>query len=327
MITANAFQSDIFSMTSLTAAINAIPFQPTGIQQLGIYNSDGISTLDAFVEVANDTLSLYSVRPRGAPGQPLIDEKRTGYSFRAPHIPAAEAIYADEVIGVRNFGGIETETVEAKRTGVITRMRMYMDYTLEYHRMLNIASGVFLDSNNTQVSLFTTFGLAQQSFDADLDDASQNIIGDCGTYLEAIESALGAVPFTGVVALCGSSFWSAFRGHVKVRETFLNTAMAPEMRSDPRQPLEFGGITWMRYVGNTSVLIPTAEARLLPTGVPDMYITRYAPANYIETVNTMGLPFYAKAEPMEFGKGILIEAQSNPLNLITRPRAVVRLYT
>lgn len=55
------------------------------------------------------------------------------------------------------------------------------------------------------------------------------------------------------------------------------------------------------------------------------FITRYAPANYTETVNTMGLPMYAKAEPRKFNKGFDIEAQTNPLNLCTRPGAIVKL--
>ncbi len=58
-----------------------------------------------------------------------------------------------------------------------------------------------------------------------------------------------------------------------------------------------------------------------------MFITRYAPADYVETVNTVGIPYYSKAEAMRFNKGIELESQSNPLNLNTRPGAVVRLTT
>jgi hypothetical protein len=45
----------------------------------------------------------------------------------------------------------------------------------------------------------------------------------------------------------------------------------------------------------------------------------------METVNTLGIPYYGKIEPMPFGKGVSGEAQSNPLHLCTRPRAVIRL--
>jgi len=45
----------------------------------------------------------------------------------------------------------------------------------------------------------------------------------------------------------------------------------------------------------------------------------------VETVNTMGLPLYAKSEPLPLGKGYRLEAQSNPLNLVTRPAAMIKL--
>ncbi|MGL4505183.1 MAG: major capsid protein, partial [Aeromonas sobria] len=49
------------------------------------------------------------------------------------------------------------------------------------------------------------------------------------------------------------------------------------------------------------------------------------PANYNETINTKGLPFYAKGEVMRFDKGIDLEGQSNPLNVCTSPLAVRHL--
>ena len=37
------------------------------------------------------------------------------------------------------------------------------------------------------------------------------------------------------------------------------------------------------------------------------------------------LPIYARAEPLPMDKGVRLEAQSNPLSICTRPRAVVKL--
>jgi hypothetical protein len=45
----------------------------------------------------------------------------------------------------------------------------------------------------------------------------------------------------------------------------------------------------------------------------------------METVNTIGIPYYAKQEARRMNKGIDFEAQSNPINLCTRPRAIVKL--
>jgi len=60
-------------------------------------------------------------------------------------------------------------------------------------------------------------------------------------------------------------------------------------------------------------------------GVPDLYISSFAPADYMETVNTQGIPYYSKIEPLAFNKGVAGEAQSNPLHLCTRPLAQILL--
>jgi hypothetical protein len=55
----------------------------------------------------------------------------------------------------------------------------------------------------------------------------------------------------------------------------------------------------------------------------DIYRTKYAPADYNETVNTMGRKLYAKQAPMEFDKGIKLEVQTNTMSWCTRPKALV----
>ena len=45
----------------------------------------------------------------------------------------------------------------------------------------------------------------------------------------------------------------------------------------------------------------------------------------METANTLGLPKYAKQEALRMNRGVEFEAQSNPLNLCTRPAAIIKL--
>ena len=56
-----------------------------------------------------------------------------------------------------------------------------------------------------------------------------------------------------------------------------------------------------------------------------MYLTRFGPADYEETVNTIGLPRYARQYAMANGKGRHLDAQMNVINLCTRPAALRRL--
>ncbi len=60
-------------------------------------------------------------------------------------------------------------------------------------------------------------------------------------------------------------------------------------------------------------------------GVSGLFISRFAPADYIETVNTPGLPRYAKVWVPQNGKKAEIEVQTNVISLCTRPGALRRL--
>jgi hypothetical protein len=81
----------------------------------------------------------------------------------------------------------------------------------------------------------------------------------------------------------------------------------------------------IRSTPGMPVRIPAGESFLVPLGITDLLLTRYAPGDYMETVNTPGLPLYAKSEEMPMGKGYALEAQSNPINFCTRPGAIIRL--
>ncbi|MBU6956103.1 major capsid protein, partial [Hahella sp. HN01] len=57
----------------------------------------------------------------------------------------------------------------------------------------------------------------------------------------------------------------------------------------------------------------------------DTFATHCAPADFNETVNTIGKPLYAKQEPRKFGRGTDLHTQSNPLPMCRRPGVLVRL--
>ena len=103
--------------------------------------------------------------------------------------------------------------------------------------------------------------------------------------------------------------------------------MGDFLRADMRKGFPFGGIYFENYRGKiaSTSFIDDDEGRIFPVGVPGLFQTINAPADYIETVNTIGLPFYAKQERMDFDKGINIETQSNPLCICTQPRTLIKI--
>jgi hypothetical protein len=138
-----------------------------------------------------------------------------------------------------------------------------------------------------------------------------------------------------VFALAGDTFHHQLVTHPTVTATYANWQAAVNLRGDTRMPFEFGGISWLRYhtrpkakaARGGNPMIGDKVARFLVAGVPGLYITRFAPADYEDTVNTMGLPRYARQYPMPNGKGRNMEIQTNPLNMCTRPEALISATT
>ncbi|WP_147480491.1 major capsid protein, partial [Pseudomonas coronafaciens] len=249
--------------------------------------------------------------------------------FNTVHLPERFTIRADEIQGIRAFGSrTELQAVQDVINTRLAKARRQLDATHEFQRM-GALNGLVLDADGKTplLDIYSTFGVQRQSLSMGLNDATTELRVMAGEALDMQEDALGSVTSTGSRAFCGKHFWNKFIVHKSVEKTYLNSAQASELRGDARESFEFGGIVWERYRGKVAgiAFVNDDEALLVPEGVPDLYISAFAPADYMETVNTQGIPYYSKLETLPFGKGVAGEAQSNPLHLCTRPRAQIRL--
>jgi hypothetical protein len=75
---------------------------------------------------------------------------------------------------------------------------------------------------------------------------------------------------------------------------------------------------------NSSAFVNTDKCHIFPLGVPGLFKTVYAPADYEETVNTMGQRLYSRTWPMPNGKGRHIDVQMNALQYCSRPKALIK---
>lgn len=320
------FDSDIFTMASLTAAINEVTYVPSQIGDAGLFNAEGISTTHLVIEKDGDTLGLVEAKPRGAPGTVVSGNKRTGVSFQAAHLPTTATVLADEVQNVRAFGSEDSmQAVQTVVNNRLSRMAQRLDMTHEYHR-LGAIQGLVLDSDgSTLYDLFTSFGMTQTTVGMALDTTTTKVQAKALDIHEAIEEALGGLSYTGVTVRCGKSFWRKFITHANVKEAYERWQAGAQLRADPRAPFPFGGLFWERYRGGGTIKIADTEAYASPEGVVDLFITRFAPGDYMDTVNTLGLPFYSSSKILDHNKGVELEAQSNPAHLCTRPKANIKL--
>lgn len=332
------FHDDAFGIVELTDAINKLKFVPGYLGQAGLFNSSSVMTTSVAIEEKNGVLSLVSPTPRGAPGSTLDKGKRTLRTIAVPHFEINDAIMAEEVQGVRAFGTENAlEAVMDKVTERLGDHSQSFSATEEYARV-GAFKGIVTYADGSTLDLFSTFGVTQESeIDFDLDNAnpaSGALRKKCATVVRTIANNLDGVPFEGVLAICSDEFFDDLLAHPEVVNSYKNTDMAQVLRSGYvltngqkiYGAFEFGGIVFTNYrgsVGGTS-FVATDKAHLAPMGVPNFFRTYYAPADYVETVNTMGRRLYVKQYDMPNGKGVNLDTQMNALQICTRPKALIK---
>lgn len=326
------FGTDAFSLISLTDAFIKTPFKPGQVGASGLFNSSGVRHTTVAIEWKNGRLSLIQTSPRGGPASNIGDEKATIESFVVPHLERESTVYADEVQNVRAFGSENGE--EAVMAVVNERMadlRKDHEVTLE-HMRISALQGIVKDADgSTLVNLFTKFGVSQStgtiSPNATTDEGDA-LRGEIVALQRTIEGVLGGEPVSGYHAYCGSTFFDSLRGDRGVTETlrYADPQSLMNQTANARR-FNFGGVTWEEYRGSTggTPFVAADEAYLYPTGT-NIFKTYFAPADYVETVNTLGLPGYAKIiRDTELNRWVKVHTQSNPLTIALRPDAIVKV--
>jgi len=329
MATLDIFNDDAFSVTSLTRAINDVPFQPQRIAQLGWFSEQGVQTTAMMLERRGTSISLVPTATRGAPATPKGTDKSKLVPIGTVHLPQRAHVSADEVQNVRAFGTeSEVQTISNIVNLRLVKMRRDLDTTIEWQR-LGALKGQVLDSDASSVLLdmFTVFGLSQQSSDLALNVDATKVRSLCVEAKRKMEIALGALQYNSIRVLCDQDFFDAFVDHPAVQKAWDNFQDRQLLQQDLRGGFQFAGMYWEEYRGTIGghKFIASGEAYMVPEGVPDLFTTFYAPADWMETVNTIGLPYYAKQELERFNKGVEIETQSNPISICTRPDAIIKL--
>lgn len=331
------FNSSAFTVTRLTQAINELKYVPGRIGELGLFDVESVDTTTISVEKKGDILALVPPTPRGGPGNTLDKEKRDMRALIVPHFELNDAIYAEEVQGVRAFGSeVALESVVQK----VAQRQLTMARSLaatEEHARMGAVQGIVTYADNSTLNLFTEFGVSQEGeIDFDLDNTSAvdgALRKKCATVTRTVSNILGGIPFTGLHAFCGDNFFDDLLQNKEVRETFKGYSEAQILREGYIGPnrssygiFEFGGIVWENYrgaVGSTS-FINSDKCHIFPLGVPGLFKSVYAPADYEETVNTMGQRLYSRQYPMHNGKGRHLDVQMNALQYCSRPKALLK---
>ncbi|CAH0143689.1 major capsid protein [Pseudomonas brassicacearum] len=319
---------DLFSVANLTAAVNKLPAIPGKVGAMGLFDEKGVTSTSVIIDEREGRLVLVPNTSRNDDPAPLEGRKRKRRTFETLHLPVSSSILPSQLQGIAAFG---QESATAPVVTVVNdhlqELKNSIEATREFQRV-GALRGQLLDADGSLLTnLFDEFNVKQKKVTVALSNPDTNVRKACLDAKRYAESKLGGVMVTRFRAFCGPDWFDAFTDHAKVKEAFAHYQAAQDrLGGDMRSGFTFGGIEYIEYDVTVSGqrFIPADIAQVFPVarGVFRLF---NAPANYNETVNTLGQAFYSKAEPRKMGKGWDLEAQANPLAMCLFPEALVEL--
>jgi hypothetical protein len=305
---------DFFTSTALLESVAKAPYIPGQLAPL--FETRGlVGTQMALEEQPSDGGGVMTATARGTPGASLVLARRKVHTFNTAHYRKDGAVYADEVLNARALGpNAAAELITSRRDRVVAALRRDTDATLENLRMacLLAPSNAFGNMPADKVVAFQT-------------DATKTRAVIMSQIIIPMETALDGVPFSGVRLLCSDGIWDDIIENKGIKDTYLLTAQAAELRGEPLRSFSWGGITFERYRGSSATAITTNKAIAIPEGVPGMFLQGFAPADTLSQVGAgqLGQPYYMQAYPLgDDDRGWRMEMQTNPVMVCTRPTAV-----
>jgi hypothetical protein len=327
----DVFNQDAFNVITLTESLMQMPYEETRLGQLGLFEDNLLDTRTVVIDEEEGQIQILNTKPLGgeknqARKNPLSNSK----SFVVPHIPFEDTIRADELAGKRKAG--ETDLMAAIRhvNDRLAWMRRQVELTKEIH-MLGAIKGVVYDADASVIlDMFSAFNVVQQTHNFDFGTASTDVRNQCVSVLRKIEAALGGIPYTRAHAFCGKNFFDQLVSHATVIDTY-RYQQGQTNRDDLRSGFDFGGIRFEEYRGMTGLtgdigIIGDDEAYCIPLGVSGLFRANYAPGTFMETVNQLAEPMYAKVAPdLDLNEFVKVHVQTNPLMMNTRPDTSINL--
>jgi len=322
-----------FSMAQLTALLLDKPHIPMRLGKMGLFEVDGVRTTDITIERQGNTLRLVQSSARGGPRTQNQKDGRSVIKFPSVRLALTDTLLAEEVQNVRQLGSEnELMPLQDEVTRRMLTMSNSIEATIEYHRM-GALKGIVLDANQAVLlNLYTEFGVVQQTeqaFDlAAASPASGILRKRCSTVIRLIRDELGGLPYDHIHCMCSSQFYDDLTAHPEYREFQKGYAAAQGLAAGVVEGTTyFGGITFEEYRGAVGSVnyVDDDKALFFPVGTPSLFIERYSPAEFEDTVNTIGLPRYAEVlpDPEDPRSKVKAIVQSHPTILCTRPRTLV----
>lgn len=324
----------VFECTEMTGAVNKLPALPVYFKRL--FEVKGVKTTTVSLDIRKGRIVLIGDSPRNTAPESLAGRgaKREWKHLSCAHLAQMDTLAPEDIQDVRAFGSTEPVSAAEVYNDKMQQLKDNLTATMEFHR-LGAIKGVVLDADGTTVlhDIFKTFGVTKKTLPilfpkAAADDANP-ILTSILNAKRHVEAAMGGTPFGHIECIIGSDAYDMLTSHVLVRKYFEDWLARKQDYGDNdyrKRGFTYGGLTFVERsdVVGGQTMVAAKKGHVYPVG-PGIFKQYHAPADWMETANTIGLEYYARMDMKEKSRGIDIEVQTNPLTLCTYPEALVEL--
>jgi len=324
------FNDDAFSTVEMTNAIDLVETQPSLVGGLGIFIDEPVRTETVAVEKREGVLSVIQTSQRGEPLDNKRDSKRTIRDFRTSRIAKSVTIHASELQFIRELG--EEEKIKSLQTEISRRLHGPMglvaevEATWENMRLGSIQS-IVLDADASVIYNFNSeFGTTlptEIAFDLDVTANGELKTLITASVIRPMARAAKGLRYTGIIGLCGDTFFDKLLANGEYRASQLNTENAIKLIMGTVQSVKAFGITWINYVGtddNSTIAIAPTKVKFIPAGASGAFSSVWSPGESFDDVGQMGTPLQVKIiRDIKRDAWVELEVYSYPLMLNKRP--------
>jgi phage gpG-like protein len=293
-----------FSPREIALAINKQDFIPSGLATL--FDFFGSTSLDVWLEepALNAVDATAGAMVRGGPAPAVAIGKRKRHKFTVETFGEQAALLADEVLGMSAAGSfVNPEMLMTRRDEIIKYLVDWATAKQEYLRMWCV--------NNPDNDFGTRPAEVQIAFGTDGTKTRAKIFS---AITKPLRDSLLGIPYRRAVAMCSDGAWEAILGNAEMRNSYIYSAQAAEVRGDTTEEFVYGGVLWRNYRGTSSTKIPDNKIVVVPEGVPGLFVQAYAPNDTVNTVGQgqRGQPYYLETFDLDDNKGWRTEDSDPP---------------
>ena len=338
-----------FSMITLTKRVNRVGYSSHFLDKLGLFKDVPIKTTTFATEDLAISPGFVPVTARGSAATPYASPKRKDVLFQTQRIAESVDLTADMVQNIRaGIDDIQVSELSVELSNVLDTLANQLRNLRENHHELTFEKwriqsliGTLYDSDNSTViyNWFTEFNQSAQSVDFAFATSDDKAI-KCHSATNKLANVASNLDYK-PVALCDPIFFDRLTTNASVKASYQNRVIInynqdPLIQNMYEKGFYFQGILFVvPYTNKIAGIDLIADkgsnpangtAYLFPFGADNLYRIM-APADYMECVNTPGMPVYAKMAPDPSGMNRFMKCELNSQGMMinTRPEATIQL--